>query len=107
MLEYVLDADALAVYNDSETPEEFRAGMLALTQSMHAGIEVVFNDGMITVYQNGEQATYPLSYVVVDGSDIYYRNNETLAYVIRDGKIIEDLSNEYGTVLHTYVPVSE
>lgn len=107
MLEYVLDADALAVYNDSETPEEFRAGMLALTQSMHAGIEVVFNDGMITVYQNGEQATYPLSYVVVDGSDIYYRNNETLAYVIRDGKIIEDLSDEYGTVLHTYVPVSE
>ena len=107
MLEYVLEADALAIYKNSKNKEEFQAGMLALTQNSHAGIEIVFEDNMIKVYQNGEQATYPLQYIEVDGSEIYYTRNETLAYTIKDGKIVEDLSNEYGTIIHTYAPVSE
>ena len=107
MLEYVLEADTLAIYKNSKNKEEFQAGMLALTQNSHAGIEIVFEDNMIKVYQNGEQATYPLKYIEVDGSEIYYTRNETLAYTIKDGKIVEDLSNEYGTIIHTSAPVSE
>ena len=107
MLEYVLDADTLPVYKNSNNKEEFQAGMKALTERLHAGIEIVFEDSMIKVYQNGEQATYPLQYLEVDGKEIYYTRNETIAYTIKDGKIIEDLSDEYGTVIHTYAPVSE
>lgn len=107
MLEYVLDAETLAIYKNSNNKEEFQAGMLALTESIHQGIEIVFEDNMIKAYQNGEQATYPLQYLEVGASEIYYTRNETLAYTINDGKILEDLSNEYGTLIHTYAPVSE
>lgn len=103
MLEEVLDPETLAVYNKSIDKESFQANLIINFQEKYQlKYKIDFKDGKVTTYYLSEQLTYPLEYIEVDSSEIYYVMSEKIAYTIKEGRICEDLSNEYITVKHYF-----
>ncbi len=97
MLEAVLEGKQLFFYQNSETKDEFEAKVQEDLNTENAALTVAFADGSIV------SALYPLpvSYVEVEGAEIYGTASEELLFTIRDGKLILDNSNEYITVIIT------
>ena len=104
MLEQVLDSETLVIYNNSIDKESFQANILINFQEKYQlKYEVSFSGGKVSTYYLGEQITIALEYVEVDANEIYYSMSEKLAYTIKNGKLYEDLSNEYIKVVHYFV----
>lgn len=105
MLEYVLDSETLYIYNNSIDKNSFADQLIInFQQSYQNSLEIGFADGRVTLYLDGEQASYPVEYKEINGEIIYYPSSEKIAYTIWNGWIREDISNEYITVIHVYRP---
>ncbi len=107
MLDQVLDAETLSIYNNSIDKESFQIGLRNNFQNAYLNkLTVKFADGKVAQYLDQQTTSIPLEYVEVDSSNVYYTLSEKLAYTITDGKICEDLSNEYVTVIHFYQQIA-
>ena len=105
MLSEVLEAETLAIYNNSIDKASFQANLISNFQEKYQlKYNIVFSEGKVTAYYMNDQLTYPLEYIEVDNSEIYYTMSEKLAYFVEDDRLCEDLSNEYITVIHYFEP---
>lgn len=102
MLEIVLDEIHLNIYNNSTSKEDYLQKVLDHNKTILSKQEIRFNDEMVTVFDDGNQSTYPLPYYELNGELICYKNNDTVAYLIDGDFIYLDLSNEFTTVIHKY-----
>lgn len=103
MLETVLSPEQVTMFNESANKEEFATKLSNLNATLLQDMTVVFADGKFTLWQKDAQYSQPFDYLEVNGS-IYYsvRSVYTKAYVIENGKIVEDSSTEYGGAKHYY-----
>ena len=105
MLESVLGAEELALYNASQSKEAYAEKLEEYNATALAGMTVVFADGKVTMYQNGEQYTQPFDYIEINNT-VYYKLRGTwnVLFTIDGNAIVEDSSTELGGAKHTYLP---
>lgn len=103
MLETVLSPEQVTMFNESANKEEFATKLSNLNATLLQDMTVVFADGKFTLWQKDAQYSQPLDYLEVNGA-IYYgeRSVYKKAYVIENGKLVEDNSTEYGGAKHYY-----
>ena len=102
MLDVVLDPETLVIYNNSIDKASFEILLTASFEESYALLTVKFEDRKTTLYQNGQQLSYPTDYLEINGEIVYYPGTDKVAYTVEDGKLVEDASNEYITVIHPY-----
>ena len=102
MLEVVLDPETLIIYNNSINKTSFEILLTESFEESYALLTVKFEDRKTTLFQNGQQLSYPTDYLEINGEIVYYPGTDKVAYTVEDGKLVEDASNEYITVIHTY-----
>ena len=103
MLEMLLTPEEVEMFTSSSNKEEYAQKCETYNATVLSGMTITFADGLMTVWKDGAQYSYPLNYLEVNDA-IYCKTgyNYTLAYIIDNGKVVEDSSTEYGGAKHYY-----
>ncbi len=86
MLEYVLDADMLFMYENSQDKNEFQEKLSVHYGNMFVDSFYTFTEDTVTETV-GDTSSFPASYIEVDGREVFLTSNELLLFTIRDGQL--------------------